>query len=196
MKFQVGDKVKVVEVFDTKGSHRAKEIGKILTIQNVNHMGLDCYPRKGINYYAFDDGETDYIFYEDELELAPFTKSDLKDGMVVELRKGRKALFLNNTFMTECNTWLSLKDYNENLTYSSQNSTNSPYDICKVFNSEAVIIDDIFKNNKLNLIWERPKEEPTKKMTVEEIEKELGYKVEIVSDKAEIVSDSDDNWLL
>ena len=35
----------------------------------------------------------------------------------------------------------------------------------------------------MDLIWERKKEPAHKEMTVEEIEKELGYKIKVVADK-------------
>lgn len=56
--------------------------------------------------------------------------------------------------------------------------------IDKVYKSNAVNLKEYFDDDKLELIWERNKEkESAKKMTVAEIEKELGYKVEIVSEE-------------
>ena len=174
MKFKVGDKVKVVRVFDTTGNHREEEVGKILTIKSANHMGLECYPRKGVNYYGFGSGETDYIFYEDELELVSFTKADLKDGMVVECRDGERYLVINDKFI--CNKhWFSISQFANDLSGSKYE-----YTIDKIYQTTGYSFETLFDNNYLTLIWER--EKPAKKMTVEEIEKELGYKVEIVSD--------------
>lgn len=173
MKFKVGDKVSVTNAVT---DHRAKEVGNIYTVTNINRAGLEYYPRKGVNYCSFDDRETCYIFYEDELELVPFTKSDLKDGMVVEYRNGIRYLVLGDKLIGEF-TWASLKHIREDLLSNSGVLT-----IDKVYTTSAYRLGQLFNDKFLTLIWERPKEEPAKKMTVEEIEKELGYKVEIVSD--------------
>lgn len=172
MKFKVGDKVRVTKAVT---DHRAREVGKIYTVTNINRLGLEYYPRKNVNYYSFDDRETNYIFYEDELELISFAKSDLKDGRVVEIRNGKRFLVLNDKLIGK-DSWMSIKHIHDDL------SPNGDLTIDKVYATSAYLTEQFFDNKYLALIWERPKEEPAKKMTVEEIENELGYKVEIVSD--------------
>ena len=171
MKFKVGD---IVRVTNAVTDHRAKEVGKIYTVTNINRAGLQYYPRKGVNYYSFDDRETYFIFYEDELELIPFAKADLKDGMVVEYRNGTRFLVLGDKLIGK-QSWASIKHIKDDLFSNSEELI-----IDKVYKTSAYLIEEFFNDKYLTLIWERPKS--AKKMTVEEIEKELGYKVEIVSD--------------
>lgn len=167
MKFKVGDKVRVVKVHggDTEDN---KCFGKIFTIKKIN-IGIG-YP------YIFEE-YNQCSWCDDELEFAPFTKADLKDGMVVEYRDGRRRMVLGDNLIGE-NGHAPLRDYNENL-----EEENYPEEtIAKLYRSKAEYIHTVFQDYNLTLIWERPEEEPAKKMTVAEIEKELGYKVEIVSE--------------
>lgn len=176
MKFKVGDKVRVTNA--VTDHNRARDVGRTLTVTQVNFCGLDCHYRKGVNYYAFDHNETPYIFYEDELELVEdkFTKSDLKDGMVVEYRDASRRMVLGDRLLGfDGNN--NLGNYNDNLT---DNDSCDALTIDKVYKSKCLHLNDYFNDKYLTLIWERPKS--AKKMTVEEIEKVLGHKVEIVSD--------------
>lgn len=174
MKFKVGDRVRVTEAVT---DHRQTEIGKIVTITDINGRGLSYYARKDVNYYDVNDSA--FIFYEDELELAPFTKADLKDGMVVEYHCGDRRIVLGDKLMG-FNSWINLGNYTETLLNFDVNLA-----IDKVYKSTSHTLNDYFNISNLELIWERneKEEEPTKKMTVAEIEKELGYKVEIVSEE-------------
>ena len=171
MKFKVGDRVRVTNAVT---DHRAKEVGKIYTVTNINRAELEYYPRKGVNYYSFDNRESHHIFYEDELELVPFAKADLKDGMVVEIRNGKRFLVLNDKFIGK-DSWISIEYILDDLSHNNESLT-----IDKVYATSAYLIKEFFNDKYLTLLWERPKS--AKKMTVEEIEKELGYKVEIVYD--------------
>lgn len=113
-----------------------------------------------------------------------FTKDDLKVGYIVVCDEGT---YMVNMVMRgerenliavdqECK-WIDLKDdLTHDLICPSQGdlTITSVYGYCTFgFKSCAISTDD------RPLLWKR--EEPAKKMTVEEIEKELGYKVEIVS---------------
>lgn len=51
------------------------------------------------------------------------------------------------------------------------------FDIMRIFKSKSITLNDFFAHSNLNLVWER--EEP-KEMTLEEVEKELGYQIMIV----------------
>lgn len=175
MKFKVGDRVRVTNAVT---DHRAKEVGKIYTVTNINRAGLEYYPRKGVNYCSFDDRESNYIFYEDELELVSFTKADLKDGMVVEYRNGVRRMVLDDKLIGY-DGHLPMNSLRDDLCYDAVSVVKSQYDVVKVYKSSANIFNSYFEDYYLTLIWERPKS--AKKMTVEEIEKELGYKVEIIS---------------
>lgn len=108
-----------------------------------------------------------------------FTKSDLKDGMVVEHRDGDRYMVLGNILISDEGNW-ELGCYNNNLIYDGCHD----YDICYVYRVKSTLemdFEDIFrKDDYLELIWKR--EEPYKEMTVEEIEKQLGHKVKIVGE--------------
>lgn len=170
MKFKVGDRVKVVKV-NGGNTEDEKCLGKIFTIKNiVSGYTSYSYP------YIFEE-YSGCAWCDDELELVSFTKSDLKDGMIVEYANGERRMVFGDHIISY-NISKKLESYNYNLeAYNYPNQT-----INKVYKSKARYFQSIFEDYNLTLIWERPKEEPAKKMTVAEIEKELGYKVEIVSE--------------
>lgn len=96
-----------------------------------------------------------------------FTKSDLKDGMVVEYNDNcfGKRLVIGG-FLTGEDGYVDLGDYNENL-----KSVVSDLEIVRVYKIKCMgKISSIMKDLNLELIWER--KEP-KKMTVEEMRKKL-----------------------
>lgn len=177
MKFKVGDRVRVVKIVSNHS--KDKHLGKILTIKSLNPNGDNpsggyLY---GVPHYGVEEEEVRFVFLETELNFE-FTKSDLKDGMVVEYRNGDRRLVLGECFVgydycSHFNEW-----YDDNLI---NNNNASQRDVCKVYKSSPELMKQCFDDDYLALIWERP-EEPAKKMTVAEIEKELGYKVEIVSE--------------
>lgn len=121
------------------------------------------------------------------------TKSELKTGMVVTYRDGRKAMVFKdcadnnfptlfkkeaNVLISEEATWLDLHYINEDLLYSNRDS-----DSLDIIMVEAAINPFIlwrpYNPNDYTVIWKR---NPPKKMTVAEIEAVLGYRVEIVSE--------------
>lgn len=118
-----------------------------------------------------------------------FSKDDLKVGYVVQRRDG--TLFMVVPVMSKGGAnneyemrivdkeyhWDSIPKYSDDLK-TDNNFTG--FDIVKVygFSKYANNCLQISTENR-NLIWER-KEEIKKEMTVEEIEKELGYSVKIV----------------
>lgn len=180
MKFKVGDRVRVIKSiypFD-KNPNPNKQmcINKVFKIRAINPNGSTRYNET--HYGIETDGNCPYIFLESELELVEFTKSDLKDGMVVEYRDGDRRIVLGDKLIGY-DSWVDIVAFNDNL----ECKNNKDLNIDKVYNSDSHILKDYFKDKSLTLIWERNKkeEEPAKKMTVAEIEKELGYKVEIVS---------------
>ena len=117
------------------------------------------------------------------------TKSELLTGMTVTLRNGeRKIVYLKacssynpegmNILLGSTGFWGKLDNYNNDLTYNGD----AQRDIIKV--EIPNVIYDLFyplsETNRSEIIWERP--EPRKKTTISEIEKILGYKVEIIND--------------
>lgn len=119
------------------------------------------------------------------------TKSELKTGMIVTRRDGKKLTVYRNCACSashriyndvivdaSCECWHPLEYYTEDLI----NNNNFPeFDIVKV-----ELVHHPYDYNKypfdakvVKVLWER--NEP-KKMTVAEIEAILGYKIEVVSE--------------
>ena len=87
------------------------------------------------------------------------TKSDLKNGMVVEVRNGKRFLIVNDFGIGKdsCIYLDGFLGYDENLYDVSGDST---YDITKIYKTVGNTFKTLFDNERLNLIWER--EEKTK----------------------------------
>ena len=115
------------------------------------------------------------------------TKSDLRTGMIITYREGRRGMVYLNVYpammnnsndiiVDEGNGWMRLADYNEDLTCKNYDK----YDIVKIESApNALWFPTPFdKEMKTKVLWER-----TKKMTISEIEDILGYKIEIINDK-------------
>ena len=82
------------------------------------------------------------------------TKSDLKNGMVVELRNGKRFLIVNDLGIGKdsCIKLDGLVGYDENLYDVIGDST---YDITKIYISSGHTFKNLFDNERLSLIWER-----------------------------------------
>ena len=109
-------------------------------------------------------------------------KKDLRTGMKVTTRNGDECIVLLNiqheysgdkdiiVGLKNKNWWLMLSEYNDNLTYKYGRSE---FDIVKV--EIPIHLMDLVADTK-SVEWKQP----VKKMTLSEIEAELGYKIEIV----------------
>ena len=85
-------------------------------------------------------------------------KKDLKNGMIVETRDKHKLLVLGNKIMSR-NKYDLLTSYKSNLT----SKVNEEFDIVKVYNIKNLyVLNDIFKDEYLSLIWEREEEKKRK----------------------------------
>jgi hypothetical protein len=174
MKFKVGDRVRVRQdlvigreygdaIFTEK---MAKFAGKMVTIKGG-------FETSYIHWSKIKEDEMNGDWSDEMFEKVEFTKSDLKSGMVVEDRNGDRRIFFEDIFLgNTCGIYLSA--FTDTLEYSMNT-------IDRIYISAAPSLDEYFNDEYLELIWERP----GKKMTVKEIEKELGYKIEIVTDKEE-----------
>ena len=172
-KFNIGDKVKVKGLTSMSDPAKKGFVGQEFTIKEFSMWGN--WP------YVLSDNGANFNWCDDELELI-FTKDDLKDGMVVEYRNGTRELVFGSRTIDK-RGYHNLKDYTETLTEHKYHLEN--HDIIKVYevNSDAICtLNEIFNNECLTLIWERKEEPSHKEMTVEEIEKELGYKIKVVGD--------------
>ena len=89
------------------------------------------------------------------------TKSDLKNGMVVELRDGTRFLVVNDLGIGKdsCINLDGLLGYDENLNDVSGYST---FDITKIYKTAGNTFKNLFDNERLSLIWEREEKEEIK----------------------------------
>jgi hypothetical protein len=130
-------------------------------------------------------------------ETAPdlFKKSSMYAGMVVQLREGSMRLVVPSdeglllvgeparvvgTTLKNTRPFMRLSDYIDGLTRKREGTT--PADVMKVWDRipDTLYIDDAFTTDVTHrrLVWER---DDTKRMTLEEIGKVLGHKVEVVA---------------
>lgn len=114
---------------------------------------------------------------------AEFTKADLETGMVAELRNGDKMLVVKSKqyFKLFDNSYLDGSDFTDELIQKDRNSME--YDIVAIFEQADVSSDQVGTIDALYLkhgkeIWRRNKTP----MTIEQIEKELGYRIEIIKE--------------
>lgn len=147
------------------------------TSYNVHNEGT-CY--YGIGEYSSRVYAEKYnykILEWSDYMKKEFTKSDIKDGMVVEYNDNSfgKRLVVGDFLIGE-DGYADLGDYNENL-----KSMASDLEIVRVYKIKRMgKISSIMKNRNLELIWERKE---SKKMTVEEMRQKLeeltGEEIEI-----------------
>lgn len=114
-----------------------------------------------------------------------FTKADLKDGMVVEYKEGRRRLVVANMLIGE-DGFLTLDEFQENLESIEFAVEHTIAKIYKV--KEARAFNCILEDCNLELIWERKE---TKRMTAEEMRQKLeeltGEEIEIEPSRNEMV---------
>ena len=82
------------------------------------------------------------------------TKSELKNGMVVELRNGKRFLIVNDLGIGK-DTYIDLNGYfgyDEKLCDVEGDKT---FDITKIYISSGCNFKNLFDKDRLNLIWER-----------------------------------------
>ena len=87
-------------------------------------------------------------------KIKTMTKSDLKNGMVVELRNGKRFLIVNDMGIGKhsCINLDGFFGYDENLYDVIGDSI---FDITKIYKTEGTTFKTLFDNERLNLIWER-----------------------------------------
>lgn len=152
-------------------------------LKNTNYMRNEgtCY--YGSGEYSTRDFAEKYNYkileWSDYMQKN-FTKSDLKDGMVVEYNDNSfgKRLVVGDFLIGE-DGYADLGDYNENL-----KNVVSDLEIVRVYKIKCMgKISSIMYDVNLELIWER--KEP-KKMTVEEMRQKLeeltGEEIEVMQE--------------
>lgn len=144
------------------------------------HKETTCYDNQGrfsnIFYYNSLD-ECKVLSFEDieweELKMSDFTKKDIKNGAIIELRNGKRFLKVDNTLfeiknneLVECyDSYLPLIMFEENLTYFMANE----YDIVKVLNPsknnsnpEGCYSSLILLRSSADIIWTWERKEKRK----------------------------------
>ena len=179
------------------GESRNFTVGKVYELDDVtDELTGDSGYRYGTKHRNADCGGTIAflqgceIMFEEVTNM--FGKSDLKTGMLVRFRRGTIGVVMLKCYeysdkIIEVNATsdayaLSLGSYEEDLSYSI--SMENQFDIMEVrkpmLYPDLSHVDKEFKRSEV--IWKR--EEP-KELTVAELEKLLGYKVKVVTDKKE-----------
>lgn len=133
-----------------------------------------CLYRSDISYYK-ERGYTVVTLTERDFE---FTKDDLKTGMVVETRNGRRYLVLRGELPTSIygiqglmlinDTGLMDNKYSNNLKYINAN-----YDIVKVYQANICGIKYIFDDENLTSLWERDDKADEINKTIDTLTKQL-----------------------
>lgn len=100
----------------------------------------------------FDNDSIEYSTLKEKMKT--MTKSDLKNGMVVELRNGKRFLIVNDLGIGKdsCINLDGFLGYDENL---NDVSGDSEFDITKIYKTEGTTFKTLFDNERLSLIWER-----------------------------------------
>ena len=112
------------------------------------------------------------------------SKMELKEGMIIECRNGDRYLLRNvrGDLILSANQGWAECVYDNNFIDIEEDAKafNGDYDIMKIYESKAYVLEDLFDDNYLECIWER--KEP-KKMTLAQISEALGYEVEVIDNE-------------
>ena len=145
------------------------------------YSGIGCF----CDYEHYKIEKYEILEWSDYMRKE-FTKSDLKDGMVVEERRGVMGFILRDRILYE-DGWDSLISWEE---YLRSNSCDG-FDIVKIYKiriENVYELSDTLDIKNLELIWERTE---TKHMTAEEMRKKLeeltGEKIEVEPSREEMV---------
>ena len=164
--------------------HRMKWCNGKSYLKNTNYMRNEgtCY--YGSGEYSTRDFAEKYNYkileWSDYMQKK-FTKSDLKDGMVVEQRDGDMYLVLAGMVVGK-GEYNSIVGYTDGLKWAGYKGG----DIVKVYRitpGSLGCIEDVFIKSNLELIWERKE---SKKMTIEEMRQKLeeltGEEIEVMQE--------------
>ncbi len=105
---------------------------------------------------SFDNYSIEYSILKEKKDI--MTKSDLKNGMVVELRNGKRFLIVNDLGIGKdsCINLDGFFGYDENL---NDVIGGSIFDITKIYKTEGTTFKTLFDKERLSLIWEREEQE-------------------------------------
>lgn len=140
-----------------------------------------CYAGEGSysSYDFYNDLEYEILEWGDYMQKE-FTKADLKDGVVVEQGNGNRYLLLGETFVNKSG-YNQIAGYENDLKWKGGYAGGDIVRVYRIIPGLLKCLEEVFCNEKLELIWERKK---LKKMTVEEMRQKLeeltGEEIEIV----------------
>lgn len=112
-----------------------------------------------------------YIYYLDwksnEITVVEYkedNKMELKEGMIIECRNGDRYLLRNvrgNLILSANKGWVEYV-YDNNFIDIGEDAKafNGDYDIMKIYESKAYVLENLFNNNYLTCIWERKEPSP------------------------------------
>lgn len=187
MVYKVGDRVRIVssragQLRWNISGRMDKYMGTVMTITKVE-TSSDGY----VKYRMKEDDEYWHWYQwmiECKEEKVMFGKSDLANGDILIMRNGQRFIMMKNyggmekDTMLAINTsgWCNPTSFEEDLTCKH----NVDYDVMKVLRpteNYANMIGD-HDDEDYSTVFDRNAER--KKMTVEDIERELGYKIAVV----------------
>lgn len=199
MKYKVGDRVRIVSKWNTAVTFDKREslvgsmdkyLGTVMTINDIRVTSTGVYT------YQMEEDNGRWWWFEHMIERKEdkemFTLNDLKNGMLVELRNGDRCLVLCNNECRDASeqvlvsvnrkTAYSFRQYSIDCTHKCLASNDIMRVVCPYCYPCLADIDYEF-NCIGNVIFDRSKLEERKRMTVEEIEQRLGYKIAIVDEE-------------
>lgn len=170
MRFKVGDKVRVREWEDMERQFGVDSDGDIVCEKIfISPMRGHCGKTFEISsvmkdYYKLKGDGGNWNYSDGMLVPAEFTKSDMKEGMLVEMRDGEKMLWING-LPRGIQNYSSA--YNEDLTAT----INEDADIIRVGYPKkgANTISEMLDFGFSEIIWERQKQPTTKDVSLDEI---------------------------
>ena len=152
----------------------------------------------------FDNDSIEYSTLKEKKDI--MTKSDLQDGMVVELQNKGMYLVHNGMLLNQkgtghmnlyCKRGYYDEEYNEDLTRPND----SNWDIVRVYKADVYSLKDMFDKEQLELIWERKEDKQElskkdKKVIKKGLAKAREYcKTHLVCDKCELYDNNGDCFL-
>lgn len=151
-----GDRVRVIK----EGSHN----------QNIGDTGIVNYVTRSYSYEVIMDKNNDkWWFADDEIELIKF-----EEGDIVTINENCTIADLNANYSNGC------REDTFNFIEQDMYKSNHNYIIEKIVGSNSYRINEYIVNVEcLKLVKKKNK---VKKMTVAEINKALGYEVEIIKE--------------
>jgi len=188
----IGDKVKILWEKTRYLSDCYADKGEIVGV-----FKRDFYDEYLVRGFNKENPLHTLTFKEEELillkeEKQTMKKSDLKQGAIVKFRNNQMYILIGKKFVNLIDgEYMPLERYDDDLYFKTDYLyfKTDAYDVMKVFNSSLEHEGYYYYiRNKLIIkpwTWERKEEEPSKELTVGEIEKLLGYKVKIIKEKKE-----------